>query len=113
LGIRFLKQDELPSDALAHEFVGEKYGGVDACVIFVDAKPGQGPKLHRHPYVELLIVLEGVATLDDGSTTREVSAGEMAVIEAGQPHAFVNTGKGRLHQIDIHLSPRFITEWLA
>jgi hypothetical protein len=25
LGIRFIRQDELPSDPLAHEFVGEKY----------------------------------------------------------------------------------------
>jgi mannose-6-phosphate isomerase-like protein (cupin superfamily) len=113
LGIRFLRQDELPSDPPAHEFVGEKYGGVGACVIFVDAAPGQGPKLHRHPYVELLIVLEGRATFDDGSSTREVGAGEMAVVDAGQPHSFVNSGEGRLRQVDIHLSPRFITEWLA
>ena len=84
-----------------------------ACVIFVDAQPGQGPKLHRHPYVELLIVLEGIATFDDGSSKREVSAGEMAVVDAGEAHAFINSGEGRLRQIDIHLSPRFITEWLA
>jgi len=67
LGIRFLRQDALPSDPLAHEFVGEKYGG----------------------------------------------AGEMAVVDAGQPHSFVNSGEGRLRQVEIHLSPRFITEWLA
>jgi mannose-6-phosphate isomerase-like protein (cupin superfamily) len=113
LGIRFLRQDELPSDSLAHEFVGETYGGVGACVIFVDAAPGQGPKLHRHPYVELLIVLEGRATFNDGSSTREVGVGEMAVVDAGQSHSFVNSGEGRLRQIDIHLSPRFVTEWLA
>ena len=113
MAIQFLKQDELPSDALAHEFVGEKYGGVGACVIFVEAKTGQGPKLHRHPYVELLIVLEGTATFDDGSSTREVGPGVMAVVDARQPHGFVNNGPGILRQIDIHLNPRFITEWLA
>ena len=113
MGIRFLTQDQLPSDALSHEFVGEKHGGVGACVVFVDAGPGQGPRLHRHPYVELLIVLEGRATFDDGSSSREVRAGEIAVVDSGQPHAFVNSGEGRLRQIDIHLSPRFITEWLA
>ena len=40
-------------------------------------------------------------------------AGEMAVVDAGQPHSFVNSGEGRLRQVEIHLSPRFITEWLA
>jgi mannose-6-phosphate isomerase-like protein (cupin superfamily) len=36
----------------------------------------------------------------------------MAVVPAGQAHAFVNSGLGRLRQIDIHLSPKFITDWL-
>ena len=30
----------------------------------------------------------------------------------GQPHGFVNSGQGRLRQIDIHVSPSFSTEWL-
>jgi mannose-6-phosphate isomerase-like protein (cupin superfamily) len=37
----------------------------------------------------------------------------MAVVDAEQPHGFVNPGPGRLRQVDIHLSPRLITEWLA
>lgn len=78
----------------------------------MDAGSGEGPKLHRHPYVGILIVLEGTATFDDGTSTREVQAGEMAVVEANQPHAFRNSGQTRLRQIDIHLSSRFITEWL-
>jgi mannose-6-phosphate isomerase-like protein (cupin superfamily) len=41
-----------------------------------------------------------------------VGAGEMAVVDADQPHGFINTGEGTLRQIDLHLSPRFITEWL-
>jgi quercetin dioxygenase-like cupin family protein len=108
-----LRQDELPRDTISREFVGENYGGVSACVIFVEAAPGEGPRLHRHPYVEILIVLEGTATYDDGQSKREVRAGEMAVVEAQQPHGFVNSGDGVLRQIDIHLSPKFITEWLA
>jgi mannose-6-phosphate isomerase-like protein (cupin superfamily) len=34
------------------------------------------------------------------------------VIPAGQPHGFTNTGHTRLRQVDIHASPRFVTEWL-
>lgn len=113
MAITFVRQAELPQDVLSRDFVGEKYGGVGACVIFVEAPSGAGPRLHRHPYVELLIVLEGTATFHDGEEKRQVGAGEMAVVDAHQPHGFVNTGDGILRQIDVHLSPRFITEWLA
>jgi len=81
-------------------------------VLFVDAAPGEGPRLHRHPYVEILIVIEGVALVDDGETKNELRTGEMVVVDAGQAHGFVNNGSGSLRQIDIHLSPRFETEWL-
>ena len=113
MAITYLRSEELPRDIVSRDFVGEQHGGVGACVLFVDADPGQGPRLHRHPYVEILIVLEGTSTFDDGESKREVSAGEMAVVDAGQAHGFVNNGPGVLRQIDIHLSPRFITEWLA
>jgi quercetin dioxygenase-like cupin family protein len=113
VAITYLRSEELPRDIVSRDFVGEQHGGVGACVLFVDANPGQGPRLHRHPYVEILIVLEGTSTFDDGETKREVPTGEMAVVDAGQAHGFVNNGPGVLRQIDIHLSPRFITEWLA
>ena len=113
MAITIVPESELPADNFSRDFVGERFGGVGACVIFVEAKEGQGPRLHRHPYVELLIVIEGTATFDDGAAKREVHAGEMAVVDAHQPHAFVNSGAATLRQIDIHLSPRFITEWLA
>jgi quercetin dioxygenase-like cupin family protein len=110
--ITVVRTHELPRDVISRDFIGQDHGGVDACVLFVDAAPGEGPRLHRHPYVEILIVLEGVSTFRDGVGTREVRAGEMAVVEANQAHGFVNSGEGTLRQIDIHLSPRFITEWL-
>lgn len=113
MAITVLRQAELPKDVVTRDFVGEKFGGVGACVLFVDAGPGEGPRLHLHPYVELLIILEGTATVDDGESKHELHGGEMAVVDAEQPHGFVNSGDGRLRQIDIHLSPRLITEWLA
>jgi quercetin dioxygenase-like cupin family protein len=113
MAIRFLIESDLPKEASSREFVGEQYGGVGACVIFFDGAPGAGPRLHKHPYVEILIVVEGTATFNDGQSTRVVHAGEMAVVDPGQAHAFVNSGEGRLRQIDIHLSARFATEWLA
>lgn len=113
MAISYIRQAELQRDVFSRDFVGAEHGGVGACVIFVEAPPGAGPKLHRHPYAELLIVVEGTATFFDGTSQREVRAGEMAVVDAQQPHGFVNTGAGILRQIDIHLSPTFVTEWLG
>jgi mannose-6-phosphate isomerase-like protein (cupin superfamily) len=77
------------------------------CVAFetlmvVDAPPGSGPKLHKHPYEEVFVVQEGEATFTAGDD----------VIESGVPHKLVNSGAGRLRQVDIHASDTFITEWL-
>jgi mannose-6-phosphate isomerase-like protein (cupin superfamily) len=113
VSIRVIRQEQLPWSAIAHEFVGDDHGGVAITFLAVDADPGQGPSLHSHPYDEVLIVVEGEATLDDGHTTRRVSGGDIVVIPAGQPHGFVNSGEGRLRQIDIHASSGFSTEWLS
>jgi len=112
LSIKILETDELPRDVISRDFVGDDHGGIGACVLFVGANTGDGPRLHRHPYVEILIVLEGVSTLNDGVSETEVGPGHMAVVDAGQAHGFVNRGQSVLRQIDIHMSPRFITEWL-
>ena len=109
--VQIIRIDELPLSNIAREFVGGDHGGVGICAIFVDAPPGRGPSLHRHPYVEVLITQEGRATLFLGDEEREVGAGEMVVVPAGQWHAFVNSGDGPLRQIDIHVSPGFETEW--
>ena len=112
MGIQFVRQSDLRHDEISHYLVGEAFGGANVSLIFFDGAPGDGPRLHTHPYVEVLIVLEGTATFDDGESKREVGAGEMAVVPAGQAHAFVNSGTGRLRQIDIHVSPKFVTDWL-
>jgi mannose-6-phosphate isomerase-like protein (cupin superfamily) len=106
-----ISRDQLPWSAIAHELVGAEHG-IDITILFVDAPPGRGPSLHRHPYAEVLIVQEGEATFTLGEEEREVRAGDIVVAHANQPHAFVNTGSGPLRQIDIHLSPSFSTEWL-
>ena len=95
----------------ANEFQGYHY---DARVSFivVDAPPGGGPKLHRHPYEEVFIVQEGTATFTAGDETVEVKGGQVIVVPAGVAHKFVNSGEERLRQVDIHASDRFVTEWL-
>ena len=110
--VEIIRLDELPPSNIAREFVGNDHGGVGICAIFVDAPPGRGPSLHRHPYVEILITQEGQATLLLGDEQREVGPGEIVVVPAGQWHGFVNSGDGPLCQIDIHVSAVFETQWL-
>jgi mannose-6-phosphate isomerase-like protein (cupin superfamily) len=78
----------------------------------VDAPPGGGPKLHRHPYEEVFIVQEGTATFTAGDETVEVKGGQGVVVPARVAHNFVNSGEERLRQVDMHASERFVTEWL-
>ena len=100
-----------PGEA-AHEFEGYRYDGAGVSFIVVDAPPGSGPKLHRHPYEEVFIVQEGSVTFTAGDEVIEAAGGQAVVVPAGVPHKFVNSGVGRLRQVDIHASERFITEWL-
>ena len=93
------------------EFQGHRHGA-SVSFIVVDAPPGGGPRLHRHPYEEVFVVQEGTATFTAGEEIIEASGGQVVVVPAGVPHKFVNSGAGRLRQIDIHSSKRFITEWL-
>lgn len=103
----FLTLDQLPFAGMSHEFVGKTQGAPFSAYI-VTARPGQGPPLHTHPYVEVAFTIEGCATITVGDETREVEAGGIVVIPAGTPHRFVNSGESVLRQIDIHASPKFI-----
>ena len=103
-----LKLDELPGG----DFEGYRYGDVTSTFIWVQMNPGEGPKLHRHPYAEIFIVLEGQARYTVGDETIEASGGQVLISPPNTPHKFVNTGAGILRQVDIHCNDRFITEWL-
>jgi mannose-6-phosphate isomerase-like protein (cupin superfamily) len=108
----FTNLGQLPFVGMSHEFVGEKEGAPFSAYI-VNAKPGQGPPLHKHPYVEVAFTIEGIATITVGDETREVKGGSIVVIPANTPHRFVNSGNTPLRQIDIHASPQFIQTNLA
>jgi mannose-6-phosphate isomerase-like protein (cupin superfamily) len=109
--IRGVRIRDLPFSNIAHELVGADHD-VDACVIFVDAPPGRGPSLHKHPYAEILIVQDGEGSFIVGDREHHAGAGEVLIVPADTPHAFTNTGDTNLRQIDIHLSRSFRTEWL-
>ena len=106
-----IRVEDLPCSAIAHELVGADHGVGVTCLI-VDAPPGRGPELHKHPYEEIFIVQEGEGTFVVGEEELVVRAGEVAIVPPDTPHKFVNSGDGPLRQVDIHVSPSFSTEWL-
>ena len=108
-----IRNDELRNANNSLEFEGADHGGADVSFFMVDASPGRGPSLHKHDYDEVFVVQEGQATMTAGDREIVVGAGDIVVVPAGQPHGFVNSGDGPLRQIDIHLSPRYVTEWLT
>src|SRR5262245_13871101 len=108
-----LRQDQLPlSSTWSREFVGADHDVEGISFIFVQVAPGGGPSLHRHDYDEICIVQEGEARYTLGDAQLDARAGDVVIVPAGAPHAFVNTGEGMLRQVDIHAASRFGTEWL-
>jgi quercetin dioxygenase-like cupin family protein len=107
-----VNKDELENSGSTSEFEGYLHGDTEVSFILVDMQPGEGVQLHKHPYQEIFIIQEGAATYTVGTTTLEARAGQIIIAPADTPHKFVNSGEGKLRQVDIHLSKRFITQWL-
>ena len=76
----------------------------------VDDGPGQGPRLHRHPYTETWIVQAGHPLFVADGEEVQPTPGEILVVGAGTPHKFVNPGPDRLRLVCIHASPVLIQE---
>jgi mannose-6-phosphate isomerase-like protein (cupin superfamily) len=106
-----IDMDQLPGGENSVRFDGHRHG---ASVSFFITRnlPGSGPELHRHPYEETFIILEGRGRYTVGEVEIEAGAGEIVVVPAGTPHRFVNTGEGRLRQVNIHPRETMETEWL-
>jgi mannose-6-phosphate isomerase-like protein (cupin superfamily) len=107
-----LDRNDLPRDGHTYEFQGYQHGETAISFIWVDMPPGEGVRLHEHPYQEVFLIQEGRATFTIGSTCVEAQAGQIIILPGGTPHKFINSGERQLRQIDIHLNKQFITEWL-
>ena len=103
-----ISREQLPD----HLFQGGEHGDVPISFFWVQAPPGGGPKLHKHPYTEIFVVLEGRATFIVGDHTIEVDGGNIVIGPAGVAHKFTNSGEDTLKQVTIHPSKEVIIEWL-
>jgi len=101
----------LPHDRGVVEVEGKPHGA-NVTVLLEHMEPGRGPRLHRHPYGETWVVIEGRIGFSDGKGTHEAGPGDVVYVAANEPHKFTVLSETRIKMVCIHQSPTFITEWL-
>jgi quercetin dioxygenase-like cupin family protein len=90
---------------------GADYGATIS-LILDHSEPGQGPRLHRHPYDETWVVQEGNLTFQLGAERHDVGPGDIVIAPPDVPHKFTNQGPGASSLVCIHANPTMVTEWL-
>jgi mannose-6-phosphate isomerase-like protein (cupin superfamily) len=86
--------------------------GASTSLILDHSEPGRGPRLHRHPYDETWVVVEGNLSFQAGDDHMRAGPGDIVIVPPGVPHKFTNAGSGPSKLVCIHANPTFETEWL-
>ena len=107
---RAIRVEELPGSESSEVFYGDE-NGATISFFLSHVAPGDGPRLHRHPYGEVFIVQGGELTFTVGDQLIEARAGDIVVVPAGAPHKFVVESDGH-RSVNIHPVARMETEWL-
>ena len=97
--------------ALEGDLVGAEHGA-SLSLILDDSAPGEGPRLHRHPYDETWVVQEGHVAFWLGDEEVTAGPGDIVIAPPGVPHKFVNEGPGAVPARLYPSSHTFIGEWL-
>jgi mannose-6-phosphate isomerase-like protein (cupin superfamily) len=106
-----LQITDLPGSERSRKFEGKDHGATMS-FFFNTHAPGEGPELHRHPYEETFVMVEGKASFRVGDETVDAEGGQIVIVPAETPHGFVNSGDSRLKVVSIHPSDHMIQEWL-
>ena len=93
------------------EFEGGDHGGAGVSFFLVDAAPGRAPPCTSTTTPRSSSCSRAAPPSAEATPLQEVSAGHVVVVPAGEPHGFTASGDGS-RQINMHASPRFVTEWL-
>lgn len=72
----------------------------------VDARDGEGPGLHWHPYAETFVVLAGRGRFLRGGEELVATAGDLVVVPPRTLHRFVAEGPEGLRCVAIHGASR-------
>ena len=74
--------------------------------------PGYEARMHSHPYVEILHILEGAADVrfEDGGPIR-LEAGDTVVLPPDHLHTFAVAGDRPMRLLGTHLNPERVVEY--
>jgi len=85
------------------------FTGIQSC------EPGYMTRMHWHPYIELLFVIEGEATVyleGRENAAQRLVAGDMVALPPDIAHVFGNAGTKTLRILGIHTSPERIVNFV-
>jgi mannose-6-phosphate isomerase-like protein (cupin superfamily) len=91
------------SDELDHGNLKGVDHGATISLILDHSESGHGPRLHRHPYDETWVVVEGNVTFQAGEDHMEAGSGDIVIVPPGAPHKFHQRRPG---PIKARLRPR-------
>ncbi len=86
--------------------------GATISLVLDHSEPGHGPRLHKHPYDETWVVIDGNLTFQAGDDQLEAGPGDIVIVPPDTPHKFTSHGPGRANLVCIHANSTFETEWL-
>ena len=74
---------DLPGNEVSRTFEGGRHGPCSVSFFLVHNQPGQGPRLHHHPYDETFVILEGHVRVSVGNETLDGGPGDIVIGPAG------------------------------
>ena len=105
---------DFPGGATYRTLIGDDNGAdIPIRTGIQTSEPGYATRVHSHPYVEVLTVLEGrgEAWLDGKDGTIAMAPGVTISIPAGQLHGFRVVGNAPLITYGIHTFPKRIVNY--
>lgn len=105
------KRDDYESGRVYQTLVGDDAGSTPIRVGVQTSPPGYSTGTHKHPYMEIITVIEGVGEAWIGSEDdiTAIGPGSTIVAPANIAHGFRNTGQRTMRSYGVHASPTRIT----
>lgn len=102
----------LHDGATYRTLVGDDAGSTPVRVGLQTSPPGFNTGIHWHPYMEIVIVLEGegVGWIEGEGDPAPIAAGATLVFPPGVKHWFSVSDKGHMKTYGVHASPDRIVE---
>lgn len=94
------------------ELEGAATSGEVSVILVNTGSAGTGPRLHQHPYPETFVLVVGDVHFWVGDDDFIATGPSFQVAPALTPHRYEVVGSSHVQMVDVHASPRFLTEWL-